>query len=53
MLQNQINTPKQSLPTNQIIEIGQLNSIGPIDPAKKNLPTTKRASMSPKETKKK
>lgn len=36
MLQNEINTPKQSLLTNQIIEIGQSNSIGAIDPAEKN-----------------
>lgn len=37
MLQNEINTPKQSLPTNQIIEIGQSNSIGAIDPSGKKI----------------
>ena len=37
------------MPTNQIIEIDQSNSIRPIDPEEENLPTIEKVSISPGE----
>ncbi|XP_052291686.1 uncharacterized protein LOC127900572 [Citrus sinensis] len=47
-LENEISTPEESLPANQITEIDQSKSIRPID-SEEDLPTTEKVSISPKE----
>ena len=48
-LQNEISTPEESLPANQMTEIDQSNSIRPIDLKEENLPTIEKVSISPEE----